>query len=224
MKENITELTLFDFPDSAPVESANQNLHRAKREKNDEFYTRLEDVANEVALYDREFFNGKRVYCPCDGENSSFFAYFRDNFDHLGLRTVTCTKYNPAPNGHGKKVVFSGGEPVRETLNGNGDFASAECVELMSECDIVVTNPPFSLFRPFIAQIMSLGKKFLVIGNSNAITYKEIYKLIQANKLWVGRTHPKIFEVPLQCVENSKTQFEKDGKIFYTACVPPDSR
>ena len=214
MKENIIEPTLFDFPEPAPVESANQNLHRAKREKNDEFYTRLEDIANEVALYDREFFNGKRVYCPCDGENSNFFVYFKDNFDRLGLKSLTITKYNPVQNGHGEKVVFCGREPVRETLNGNGDFASSECVKLMAESDIVVTNPPFSLFRRFIGQIMSIGNKFLVIGNSNAITYKEIYKLIQVNKLWVGRTHPKIFEVPLQCVENPKTQFEKDGKIY----------
>ena len=105
MKENIIEPTLFDFPEPASVESANQNLHRAKREKNDEFYTRLEDIANEVALYDREFFNGKRVYCPCDGENSNFFVYFKDNFDRLGLKSLTITKYNPKPE-RARRIIF----------------------------------------------------------------------------------------------------------------------
>ena len=215
MKEDSMELTLFPNEiGEQKTGSANGNLHKAKREKNDEFYTKLDDIVNELGCYNPEYFKGRGVYCPCDGVSSNFFTYFKENFDRLGLKTLICTKYSPLPLGHGEKVIYDGKNLVSEKLVGNGDFASPECVKLMSELDIVVTNPPFSLFRPFIAQIMALGKEFLVIGNSNAITYKEIYRLIQTNKLWVGKTHPKIFEVPLECVENPKTQFELDGKIY----------
>ena len=208
-------------------DNANANLRKANREKNDEFYTRLDDISTELKHY-KEHFKGKVVYCPCDKVynegRSNFFVYFATFFEELGLKALICTQYNPNPGEHGIKWVYTGDkngngvpdESEIETimLNGNGDFASYECRQLMKECDIVVTNPPFSLFRPFVAQIMELGKKLLIIGNSNAITYKEIFPLLKDNKLWLGYTQPKVFETPLEKVENEKTQFEKDGKVY----------
>lgn len=105
-------------------------------------------------------------------------------------------------------------EWVITELQGNGDFRSEECVELLKQADIVVSNEPFSLFREYIAQLIKYGKKFLVIGNSNAITYKEVFPLIKENKLWLGVNPVKEFITPLTEVENEKTQYVKDGKVY----------
>lgn len=192
-----------------------QNLDKARKNKNDEFYTRKCDVSSEVGNY-KEFFSGKIVYCPCDGASgervSAFYDYFRESFDDFGLKKLICTKY--FPEGNGIRWDFDGKILSEKRLDGNGSFDSPECVEIMNGCDIVVTNPPFSLFRPFISQIMKTGKKCLVIGNSNAITYKEIFPLLQNNQLWLGITRPKVFEVPISEIENPKTQFESDGKFY----------
>ena len=160
----------------------NSNLHAAKTAKNDEFYTQLSDVEREMKHY-KDFFRGKKVLCNCNDDRwSSFFKYFSMNFEHLGLVKLTCVSHSE--DGHGMKYVFNGDtnknrmvddEEVTITeLNGHGDFRDEECRALLAEADVVVTNPPFSLFREFIALMMEFNKKFLVIGNSNAITYKEI--------------------------------------------------
>lgn len=210
----------------ANTNSENSNLHKAKREKNDEFYTRLPDIVNELKHY-KDHFKDKVVYCPCDKAfnlgRSNFVQFFIEHFLDWGIKKLVATQYNE--EGRGWKWVVERGDVngngyIDESeidtyqLVGNGDFASDECKKIMAESDIVVTNPPFSLFRPFVAQIMDLGKKFLIIGNSNALTYKEIFRLIKENRTWLGYTQPKIFEVPLTKVENEKTQFEDDGKIF----------
>ena len=190
-------------------DNANANLHKAKSEKNDEFYTRLDDIAEELKHY-KDHFRGKVVYCPCDKVykegRSNFFVYFATYFEELGLKALICTQYNPNPGEHGIKWVYTGDkngngvpdESEVETifLNGDGDFASPECRQIMKECDIVVTNPPFSLFCPFIAQIMELGKKFLIIGNKNAIKYVECFEPIMQNKMWLGYSVPKDFDQP----------------------------
>ena len=190
-------------------ENVHTNLVKARNEKNDEFYTRLDDISNELKHY-KEHFKGKVVYCPCDKVynegRSNFFVYFATFFEELGLKALICTQYNPNAGEHGIKWVYTGDkngngvpdESEIETvmLNGNGDFASYECRQIMKECDIVVTNPPFSLFRPFVAQIMEFGKKFLIIGNKNAITYKEIFPLIKDNKMWLGYSVPEDFDQP----------------------------
>jgi hypothetical protein len=147
------------------VKAQNKNLHKAKREKNDEFYTQLCDIENEMRHY-KEHFKGKTVFCNCDLPHSNFIKYFQDNFQELGL----------------KKLLHSG----YDKENNTGDFRSAECIELLKQADIVVTNPPFSLFREYVSQLVEFDKKFLIIGNQNAITYKEIFKLIKENKLWLG--------------------------------------
>ena len=175
----------------------NNNLHTAKATKNDEFYTQLEDIENELKYY-KDYFKGKVVYCNCDGflnkEKSNFFMYFSLNYEFLGLKGLICTKYNP--NGKGKKYEYYGDlngnnypdeeEICTSELEGDGDFRSEECIELLKKCDIVCTNPPFSLFRQYVAQLFEYKKDFLIIGNGNAISYKEIFPLIKDNKMWLG--------------------------------------
>ena len=175
----------------------NNNLHTAKATKNDEFYTQLEDIENELKYY-KDYFNGKVVYCNCDGflnkEKSNFFMYFSLNYEFLGLKGLICTKYNP--NGKGKKYEYYGDlngnnypdeeEVFTSELEGDGDFRSEECIGLLKKCDIVCTNPPFSLFRQYIAQLFEYNKDFLIIGNVNAISYKEVFPLIKENKMWLG--------------------------------------
>lgn len=182
----------------------NENLHKAKAAKNDEFYTRLQDIENELRHY-RNHFKGKVVYCNCDdARESNFFKYFSLNFEFLGLKKLITTGYKE--NGKGVALVYEGDkngnrnvddEEINVTeLNGNGDFRSEECIEFLKEADIVVTNPPFSLFREYVAQLMQYGKKFLIIGNNNAITYKEIFPYIKDNELWLGITSVKDFIQP----------------------------
>lgn len=175
----------------------NNNLHTAKATKNDEFYTQLEDIENELKYY-KDYFKGKLVYCNCDGflnkEKSNFFMYFSLNYEFLGLKGLICTKYNP--NGKGKKYEYYGDlngnnypdeeEVFTSELEGDGDFCSEECIELLKKCDIVCTNPPFSLFRQYVAQLFEYKKDFLIIGNVNAISYKEVFPLIKENKMWLG--------------------------------------
>ena len=183
---------------------ANVSLSNAKRAKNDEFYTQLSDIENELKHY-KSHFAGKVVYCNCDdARKSNFFRFFQKKFNDYGLKKLITTSYNE--NGHGSVLVYEGdtngngklddNEVKVSELKGNGDFRSEECIELLKESDIVVTNPPFSLFREFIATLVHYDKKFLVIGNKNAITYKEIFPLIKENKLWLGYYCPNEFRLP----------------------------
>ena len=183
---------------------ANANLSNAKRAKNDEFYTQLSDIENELKHY-KNHFAGKVVYCNCDdARESNFFRFFQKKFNDYGLKKLITTSYNE--NGHGSVLVYEGdtngngklddNEIKVSDLKGNGDFRSEECIELLKEADIVVTNPPFSLFREYIATLVQYDKKFLVIGNKNAITYKEIFPLIKENKLWLGYYCPNEFRLP----------------------------
>ena len=182
----------------------NTNLHNAKKARNDEFYTQLSDIEKEMAHY-KDFFKGKIVYCNCDdARESNFFKFFSNNFESLGLKKLITTGYKA--DGKGVKLVYEGdkngnfmvddAEVVVTELEGNGDFRSEECIELLKECDVVVTNPPFSLFREYVAQLIKYGKKFLIIGNKNAITYKEIFPYIKNNELWLGMNWAKDFVQP----------------------------
>ena len=183
---------------------ANKNLNKAKEAKKDEFYTQLEDINNELRHY-REHFRGKTVLCNCDDPRvSNFFTYFAYNFELLGLKKLITTCYKNQDvdlfsQGQCEKAVYlvyegdKNGNHIPDAeeigvlpLKGDGDFRSRECIELLKEADIVVTNPPFSLFREYVAQLVEYQKQFLIIGNKNAITYKEIFPLIKNNKLWVG--------------------------------------
>jgi hypothetical protein len=182
----------------------NQTLHIAKFSKKDEFYTQLSDIEREVEHY-KEHFKNKVVFCNCDDpRNSNFFNYFAHNFEKLGLKKLltTCYKnqekdlfiqeetenavfleYTGDKNGN---KVPDAAEIGIKPLKGDGDFRSQECIEFLKQSDIVVTNPPFSLFREYVEQLVKYNKKFLIIGNINAITYKEIFKSIKENKIWLG--------------------------------------
>ena len=192
--------------EASKVGCDNSSLRTAKRVKNDEFYTRYEDIEAEVMKY-RKQFKDKVVYLPCDDpaeKKTEFWAFFVNNFDAFGLKKLIATHYDE--NGSAYKIWIDGdttgdgfiddGDALQENLEGNGDFRSPECMDIMRECDIVVTNPPFSLFREFVDALMSTDKKFLIIGNQNAFTYKEIFKLIRENKIWTGYNMVKKFNQP----------------------------
>ena len=215
----------------------NRNLTTAKREKNDDFYTTIEDISKEMNHY-KKFLKGKTIYCPCDKVfnegRSEFVNYFTSLFHELGLKKVIFTQYNPHGVGYksewelekcGYKWEYNGefednrfideSEIDFYPLKGKGSFDSRECREIMKECDIVITNPPFSRLRDFINQIISLGKHFIVIGPENAITYKEIFPLIKENKMWLGFSKPSTFRIPVEEIdENNKSQFIKDEVVY----------
>jgi len=183
-------------PDKA---KKNSNLHAARREKNDEFYTQLSDIEKEMRHYARHF-KGKVVFCNCDDpQSSNFWKYFELNFKTLGLRKLISTHYKKGGRSYKLECgLGEGGELIttQTTLRGDGDFRSSEAVAILAEADIVATNPPFSLFREFVAQLVEHGKKFLVIGSQNAITYKDIFALVQSSQLWLGCNHVKEFITP----------------------------
>ncbi len=182
----------------------NSSLHSARRARQDEFYTQLGDIENELRHY-KSHFADKTVYCNCDDPTvSNFFHYFSHHFVHLGLKRLITTCYKNRNRDlfsqhdieQAIKLEYDGfrdGEVVPkladigvQMLEGDGDFRSVECVEILKRADIVVTNPPFSLFREYIAQLIEYKRKFIVIGPWNAVTYKEIFPLIQDNRVWLG--------------------------------------
>lgn len=180
--------------------ATNELLQKARKSKNDEFYTQLSDIERELRYY-KEHFNGKVVYCNCDDPHTSiFFKYFYLNFKELRLKKLiaACYKeqvidlFSTEMGGNGFFYEYTGGNDDKPTssnvvyFRGDGDFRSQESIGLLQQSDIVVTNPPFSLFREFVAQLIKYEKKFLIIGNINAITYKEIFKLIKENRAWLG--------------------------------------
>ena len=188
-------------------EPAIANLIKAKKAKNDEFYTRYEDIEIEVIKY-KEQFRDKVVYLPCDDpaeKKSEFWSFFVDNFESFGLKKLIATHYEE--NGQAYKIWIDrdnnlngdgwidDGDAIQEDLMGNGDFRSPECIEILKECDIVCTNPPFSLFGEFVDAIMTHNKQCLIIGNKNAFAYKGIFKMVKENKIWVGYTQPKDFRL-----------------------------
>ncbi|MEJ7623164.1 MAG: adenine-specific methyltransferase EcoRI family protein [Pyrinomonadaceae bacterium] len=182
----------------------NKNLHAAKNSKKDEFYTQLADIEKELRHY-KDHFVGKTVLCNCDDPRvSNFFHYFSHNFETLGLKKLitTCYKnqsrdlfsehnseqaiYLEYTGDRNRTLVPDPEEIGIKHLKGDGDFRSEECIELLNEADIVVTNPPFSLFREYVAQLVKYDKKFIIIGHQNAITYKETFKLIKDGEMWLG--------------------------------------
>jgi len=186
------------------TKSQNKNLTQAKKNKKDEFYTQLSDIERELKHY-KKHFKGKVVYCNCDDPRiSNFFHYFSYNFEKLGLKKLitTCYKnknmdlfsqndseeaiyleYEGDKNGNNVPDVEEIGI---KPLKGDGDFRSEESIELLKQADIVVTNPPFSLFREYVAQLIEYDKKFIIVGHQNALTYKEIFPLVKENKIWLG--------------------------------------
>ena len=181
--------------------ASNKYLKVANKNKNDEFYTQLTDIERELRHY-KEHFKDKIIYCNCDDPRvSNFFKYFYLNFEYFGLKKLITTCYKNKEidlfsQNNSEKAVwieYEGGgnidnfDNIRVSeLQGDGDFRSDECIEILKGADIVITNPPFSLFREYVAQLMEYGKKFVIIGPQNAITYKDIFQYIVHNKLWLG--------------------------------------
>jgi hypothetical protein len=210
--------------------SANQNLRKAKKEKNDEFYTQFEDVNRECQHY-RDYFRDKVIFCNCDDPaESNFWRFFALNFDFFGLKKLIATHYEENQCSYKLELLRreNGGDingdgrideldTIRTPLQMNGDFRSPECIEILKEADIVVTNPPFSLFREYIQLLMEYDKKFLVLGNMNAITYAEIFPLIKDNKLWLGYSSPKAFVEP-------DGGIKKFGNILWYTNLPVSKR
>ncbi|MGJ0314173.1 adenine-specific methyltransferase EcoRI family protein [Aliarcobacter cryaerophilus] len=171
-----------------------EKLALAKKNKKDEFYTQLTDIEKELNHY-KEHFKNKVVFCNCDDpKESNFFKYFALNFKYLQLKKLVATHYNEGEKSYKLEIVedinkdgkINLDDAITTPLKGNGDFRSEECIKILEESDIVVTNPPFSLFREYIAQLIEYNKKFVIVGHQNAISYKEIFQLIKENKIWLG--------------------------------------
>lgn len=215
---------------------ANKQLTGAKKAKKDEFYTQLADIEVELKHY-REHFKGKTVLCNCDDPRmSNFFYYFVLNFHFLGLKKLITTCYkNQNPDLCSENIseqavylVYEGediGIPPNPTiaglvrpLEGDGDFRSKECIAFLEEADIVVTNPPFSLFREYVAQLIKYDKKFIIIGNINAVTYKEIFPLIQRDQVWLGpsiHSGDREFEIPSSYpLEAAGSRTDNEGRRY----------
>lgn len=228
---------------------ANTNLHNSRRDKFVEFYTKLEDIENELYHY-TEYFEGKTVFCNCDDPyESNFFYYFATRFNDLKLKKLICTCYDGSPMAYTQMSFFDDMEKtterknrraykvvitelkdldgngaaniydinlllrqkgVVERLKGNGDFRSEECVELLKEADIVVTNPPFSLFREYMAQLIEYDKKFLIIGKIDAIAYRDIFPLIKNDIVWCGYNIGHFWYKVPDYYEEKSTDFKID--------------
>ena len=205
--------------------AGNKALAKANKAKNDEFYTQLSDIEKELRHY-KEYFRDKVIFCNCDDpEESNFWKYFELNFTHLGLKKLIATHYETKKPSYRLELVrdVNGDgnidrlDIIKTDLKQNGDFRSPECVELLKEADIVVTNPPFSLFREYVVQLMEYGKKFLIIGGQNAITYKEVFKYIKTNEIWLGIDNggTKWFRVPHHYNINTESRIKIEDGIKY---------
>ena len=196
------------------------HLSNAKRVKNDEFYTRRVDVEAELVNYTSSF-NGKVVYCNCDDEGSAFKSYFVENYHALGIKGLYCTGIA------GECFEYNGNTATVSKIN--GDFRSNDSTKLLEQADIVVSNPPFSLFREYMTQLLEYGKDFLVIGNKNAISYKEFFPALQKGRVRLGYSTPNIFVTPtgsanLQGMCRYFTTLSTPNKTFWIPTVHVNDR
>jgi len=187
----------------------NSSLHNAKKEKNDEFYTLYEDIEKEVNHY-KEKIEGKVIYCNCDNYKiSNFYRFFVDNFVNLKLKKVIITGFSKDKKA--KKVVIEYIDNiVTETISSlkqNGDFRSTKCVVLLKEADIVISNPPFSLFREYFKMLTDNDKDFLIVGSLNAVTYKVVFKFIKETKVLLGYGKPLKFIIPSVELKNIQARW-----------------
>ena len=240
--------------------AGNANLRKADGAKNDDFYTQLTDIERELKHYKEHFKDKIVFCNCDDPYESNFFKYFAMNFNYLGLKKLIATCYNSSPIVGSQLSLFPEKNPykieITEVVDSNGDgaidlsdveyllknknntraklksgdFRSDECVELLKECDIVVTNPPFSLFREYVAQLVEYKKQFIIIGNQNALTYKEIFPLIKENKVWLGyHSGAQTFQVPIGFEQNNTymqngLKYAKFGNICWFTNVETEKR
>lgn len=177
--------------------SNNKNLHKAKVEKNDEFYTLYKDIEKEVSHY-KEQLIGKDIYCNCDTPQSNFYIYFKEHFNDYKIKSLTATGYNK--EGNGTYAYYNGENETITSLTGNGSYDSTECLEILNtdpDNKVVITNPPFSKFRGFYSTITGAGVDFLVVANTNAVTYKDVFPDIKEGRTRVGYNYGNMwFRVP----------------------------
>ena len=193
----------------------NKSLNAAKKNKNDEFYTHYEDVEKELNNY-IEYFKGKNIYMPCDTDQSAFWQYFRDNFNTIQPESIIASckgeKYGDV------YLMNKHGDITKLKSEDNCDFITAPtCHDLMERIDIVITNPPFSLFRPFLEEILTYDKKFLIIGNQNAFKYKDVFPLFKENIIWTGYNMVKEFTQP-------DGSIKKFGNVCWFTNLPTTKR
>src|SRR3989344_1607434 len=208
------------------MKTLNKALHKANVAKNDDFYTQLTDIEKELGHY-KEHFKDKIIFCNCDDpEYSNFWNYFSLNFEFLGIKKLIATHFETKKPSYKLEIVrdinkdgkINKLDTIKTKLKQNGDFRSNECIEILKEADLVVTNPPFSLFREYVAQLIEYNKKFLIIGNQNALTNKDIFELIKKNKVWLGIDNggtkwfkvPKHYDIPTE----SRKKIENGVKFF----------
>lgn len=225
-----------------PEKQLNNRLHIARAGKKDEFYTQITDIEKELSHY-KAHFRDKIIFCNCDDpEESNFWRYFSLNFEHLGLKKLIATHYEEDKPSYKLEITVDRNldgkvdqfDTVKTPLSQNGDFRSDECAAILKEADIVITNPPFSLFREYVEQLIEHGKQFLIIGNQNAITYKETFQHIMNNTVWTGVDNggTKWFQVPddyeiktqsrIKIVDGVK--FFSMGSIYWFTNIPHTKR
>lgn len=222
------EVPRNDVGEGLTITTRNRDFRLARQAKKDEFYTSMRDIELELQHYE-SYFEDKVVYCNCDDPlASNFFGFFVNNFEKLGLKKLIATSYRGEKYDQGIYAEYTGakngdkGHTVEEIgsqpLTADGDFRSAESIEFLGQADVVVTNPPFSLFREYVAQLVEHQKHFLIIGNMNALTYKEIFPLFQNNQMWYGpsiRSGDREFRVPIDYpLTAAGTRVDSDGKKF----------
>ena len=211
--------------------SNNINLRKARKEKNDEFYTHMSDIDNELQHY-KDIFAGKTIYCNCDNPTkSNFVKWFYRRFNMLHLKRLIVTAYNK--DGYGLywdtdfskvdiKTIYINDwiENDVRYLSGNGDFRSDECIELLKQADIVVTNPPFSLFREYIKVLMDNNKDFVVMGNMNALKYYAVFPYVKENKIRTGYGFNKVMEFDVPKTYKSGNGVVKVPAICWYTTLP----
>ena len=201
----------------------NASLNKAGIAKQDEFYTKIADVEREMKHYIQHF-RGKTIFCNCDDpEESNFWKYFALNFYQLGLKKLVSTHYEETKPSYKLEIIADETEQgqmklpeiIKTPLRQNGDFRSPECIEILKEADIVITNPPFSLFREYMGLLMEYKKQFIIIGSQNAITYKEIFMLLRDNAIWLGYHFGDMEFVVPDYYEPRETRYREENGIKY---------
>lgn len=192
---------------------SNIRLRQAQKNRYDEFFTQIEDIDAEIAHY-IEYLRDKTIFCNCnDYEETNFYRYFKDNFLRLELKKLIATKYEITGKPSYKIEICNDLIVKKMPLKCNGDFRSDECIELLKQSDIIITNPPFSLLQEYIMQLTSFNKKFIILGNINAVTYKRVFPLIIANKLFVHKNNNKS---NMSFINSSKQKIDLGGCRWFT--------
>lgn len=205
----------------------NKNLNDSKRRKNDEFYTLLPDIETELQHYKKRF-RGKIIYCNCDNpEFSNFWKYFKIHFKEFGIKKLIATYYDFGKPTYKYELSQESDEPVKTPLFGDGNFRSPECIEILKEADVIVTNPPFSLFREYISQLIKYDKRFIIIGSLNAVGYRDVFPLIKSRQIWISSNNqhqlfkiPDDYDIGVTCVASDGYKYATLGNIAWFTNIP----